>query len=169
MNETAAPPPRPGRPSARWIAASLALGAVASGLAQQLLVTVYVVDGVSMEPTLAPGQRLLVWRPCGDLTRGDLVVFRNPIEPDEVMVKRILGLPSERVEVAAERLFVGGFEIGEPYVKVGTRTGALEPQTVFEGHYFLLGDNRTESVDSRRLGPIPRRLVVGKVIWPAVR
>jgi len=40
---------------------------------------------------------------------------------------------------------------------------------VFEGHYFLLGDNRTESVDSRRLGPIPRRLVVGKVIWPAVR
>lgn len=151
---------------ARWLAGVLVLAAGGAALCQRLLVTVYVVDGVSMEPTLQPGQRLVVWRPCGALARGDLVVFRNPVEPDEVMVKRVLGLPREEVEVAHERLFVGGFEIGEPYLPPDAHTGSVEPVTVFEDHYYLLGDNRSESIDSRRFGPIPRRLVVGKVIWP---
>lgn len=101
---------------ARWLAGVLVLAAGGAALCQRLLVTVYVVDGVSMEPTLQPGQRLVVWRPCGALARGDLVVFRNPVEPDEVMVKRVLGLPREEVEVAHERLFVGA-----------SRSGALPP------------------------------------------
>ncbi len=139
-----------------------ALAAVA--LCQALLFSVCVVSGGSMKPTLAPGERVLVYRLAAEFSRGDLVVVKNPDAPDDLLVKRIVGLPREEVAARAGRLTVGEFVVSEPYVLPGTSVGDLPPSRVPEGHFFVLGDNRAESVDSRAFGAVDRRLVVGKVV-----
>lgn len=160
------PDPRPFLP--RWLSwTAVVLGCAAAALVacHALLLTVFQVDGASMEPALHHGQRLLVLRPLGEVARGDLLVFHNPIAPDEVLVKRVLGLPGEQLLTEGSHLYADGFELADPYLKPGTTTGALAPVRVEPDHFFLLGDNRNDSVDSRRLGSIPRRLVIGKVVW----
>ncbi|MCW8139192.1 MAG: signal peptidase I [Planctomycetota bacterium] len=156
------PTERPRRRAA-WIVAAAALAA-GVGVAQSLLFSVCVVRGASMRPTLAPGERVLVYKLAADLGRGDLVVLRNPDAPDDLLVKRVVGLPSERLGAHGGRLFVGEQYLAEPYVLPGTHAGDLPPAEVPAGHYFVLGDNRAESVDSRAFGAVERRLLVGKVV-----
>lgn len=142
----------------------VATALTAAGLCQALLFSVCVVSGASMKPTLAPGERVLVYRLASEFSRGDLVVVKNPDAPDDLLVKRIVGLPQEQVAARAGRLTVGEFAVPEPYVLPGTSVGDLPPSRVPEGHFFVLGDNRAESVDSRAFGAVDRRLVVGKVV-----
>jgi signal peptidase I len=129
-----------------------------------LVFQVCVVSGASMEPTLASGQRVLVFKLASAYERGDLVVFRNPDSPDDLLVKRVLALPGEQLESRAGKLTVGRFVMAEPYALAGTALGDLAPVTVPADHYYLVGDNRAESVDSRSFGAVDRRLVVGKVV-----
>lgn len=142
----------------------VATALVAVALCQSLLFSVCVVSGGSMRPTLAPGERVLVYRLASEFTRGDLVVLKNPDAPEDLLVKRVLGLPREQVAARAGRLIVGDYLVEEPYVLAGTSVGDLAPSRVPEDHYFVLGDNRAESVDSRAFGAVDRRLVVGKVV-----
>jgi signal peptidase I len=117
-----------------------------------------------MRPTLAPGARLLVLRAGASIRRGDLVVFKNPDAPDDLLVKRVVGLPSEQVASQGGHLVVGEYVMQEPYLPPGTGAGDLAPARVPPGHYYLLGDNRAESVDSRAFGAVDERLLVGKVV-----
>lgn len=142
----------------------VATALVAVALCHSLVFSVCVVSGASMRPTLAPGERVLVYRLASEFTRGDLVVVKNPDAPDDLLVKRIVALPREEVAARSGVLTVGPFVVPEPYVLRGTTIGDLPPSRVPEGHYFVLGDNRAESVDSRTFGAIDRRLVVGKVV-----
>jgi len=112
-------------------------------LVNELLLTVFVVEGISMEPTLRDGQRVLVLRAHGEIGLRDLLVFKNPTAPEEVLLKRVLGLPGE--EIRRE---------GHPPIRVP------------EAHFFLLGDNRDHSIDSRQFGTVERRLLIGKVVYP---
>lgn len=121
----------------------------------------------SMEPTLGVGDVVLVdkvtWR-LTDLRRGDLVTFTLP-DDGEDFVKRVVGLPGDRIAIEDAILKVNGVAVPEPYVD-HSRIDALYfgPVVVPEGHLFVLGDKRFGSIDSRVYGPIPLDSVDGRVL-----
>jgi len=135
----------------------------------------------SMEPTLNIGDRVLVNKLSYDLHgihRGDIVVFKSP--PDEVasdpsikdLIKRVIGLPGDRIQGIDGQVYINGKLLKESYLPPGTLTTNLPLQTVPPGRYFMMGDNRGDSEDSRFIGTIPRNLIVGRAfvrVWPLSR
>ncbi|MGH2578890.1 MAG: signal peptidase I [Actinomycetota bacterium] len=122
------------------------------------------VAGDSMRPTLEPGQFLVASRP-GRLHRGDVVVIRRPERPIEV-VKRLVGVPGDRVEAEGGRISVNGAEVWEPYASGVGPSGSWD---LGPDQYVVLGDNRDRSSDSRAFGPVDRASIVGVVrfrYWP---
>ena len=126
------------------------------------------VDGESMSPTLHGGQVVLVDELGLDLDRGDLVVFADP--QGSSSVKRVIGIPGDRVVIRDAVLSVNDQPVDEPYVDAASIDGLYTPTTVVpDGHLFVLGDNRARSVDSRAYGPVDLDDVEGKVLlrlWP---
>lgn len=170
-----------------------AVVAVALALAiQAFVVKPYLIPSVSMANTLLPGQRVLVDRLVyhyRSVHRGDIIVFRWPGHENETpLIKRVVGLPGDRLSLRNGELFVNGRPLPEAYVK--RQQGAPEqtlpafdggpvdawslatPYTVPPSHYFVMGDNRTESNDSRYWGTVPRDHIIGRaffVYWPPER
>jgi signal peptidase I len=128
-----------------------------------------VVQGRSMFPTLQDGDRCLLNRLsyiCASPRRGDLVVIHDRGE-DDLAVKRIVALPGECVRLSQGTLFVNGHRLVEPYLESGTQTVSPNGDQTYRlgaREYFVLGDNRAESEDSRYYGPISRDQVVGTLI-----
>lgn len=129
-----------------------------------------VVQGRSMMPTLEDGDRCLLNRLSYIYTspkRGDLVVLHDRGESD-LAVKRIIALPGETVRLSHGTIYVNGRPLSEPYLETGTMTippsGADQAYEVGDHEYFVLGDNRAESEDSRFYGPITRGKIVGTLI-----
>lgn len=169
------PPPWPpvrglsdaGRSSARLHAGALA--GVAAGVAVWLGVRALSrasrrVEGQSMQPSLRPGELVIVL-PAWGIRRGDVVVVRDPRHPERETVKRVLGLPGELVELGDRQLVVDGVARPEPWLPDSAAAGA-GGWRVPPGHVVVLGDNRGHSTDSRTYGPVPRALVVGRVVAP---
>jgi signal peptidase I len=140
----------------------------------------YFIPSASMEPTLMIGDRILVDKLSYHLHgvgRGDIVVFATP--PAEAadttvkdLVKRVIGLPGEVISSSGGRVFINGRPLHEPWLPPGTVTTGIRTQKVPAGEYFVMGDNRSDSQDSRFFGPIPRSLIVGRVVlrfWPLSR
>jgi len=148
----------------------------------------YIPSG-SMLPTLQVGDRIIVDKlsyHLHDVHRGDIVVFaRPPLEDQEYadLVKRVIGLPGETISSKGGSVYVDGHKLSEPWLPAGPSsfTGPLagnDPHPQFDlpgpvripaGDYYVMGDNRTDSEDSRFFGPIPKSLIVGRavaVIWP---
>ncbi len=103
-----------------------------------------------------------------EIERGDVIVFRWPNDPDLDFVKRVIGMPGETVEMRDGYVYVDGTRLDEPYVLAENRDGfTMSPRRIPEGHYFMLGDNRDESRDSRSWGTVPRSLIKGRAffIW----
>lgn len=132
------------------------------------------VDGLSMEPRVRAGELLLintVAYKLGTIRRGDVVAFRHDAPNPETYIKRIVGLPGERVEVRDGVVTVDGRALAEPYVRFTDRRSA--PAVVVPQHaYYVLGDNRAESDDSRNWGVLHEDDIVGKAlvgIWPPRR
>ena len=129
------------------------------------------VEGPSMAPTLGGGQYLLIDKVgpvIAEPRRGDVVVFHVPGHEHLDFVKRVIGLPGDTVRIADGRVFLNGEALDEPYLVHGDADD-LAPTTVPPGAYFVLGDNRPESTDSRRFGVVPAGHVVGiarAVSWP---
>jgi signal peptidase I len=128
------------------------------------------VDGYSMRPTLEDGEFVLVNKLSyrfGEVNRGDIIVFHFPMNPQEELIKRVIGLPGDRVTVQDNRVHVNGQALSEPYI---AQTPLYDGEwTVTDGHYFVLGDNRNNSNDSKDWGLLPAENVVGKAIliyWP---
>ncbi|HLG66720.1 MAG TPA: signal peptidase I [Acidimicrobiales bacterium] len=165
--------------------------AVAALLRLFVVQTFYIPSG-SMEPTLLVGDRILVNKLSYHLhgvDRGDIVVFgRPPLEAAACsgplvndLVKRVIGLPGETLSLSGGKVEIDGKPLVEPWLPGGTVTtpgpgpapfSLQHPYRVPAGMYYLLGDNRSSSCDSRYWGPIPRSLIVGKVdvrIWPLTR
>jgi signal peptidase I len=127
----------------------------------------YVVQGASMEPTVHNRERLLITKFAPrfeDLTRGDIVIFEHPREPGKRLIKRIVALPGESVEIRLGQVLIEGEVLNEPYLspEFGTH---MNSHIVAEGCYFVLGDNRSVSNDSRRLGDVHRSRIIGKAIF----
>jgi signal peptidase I len=137
----------------------------------------------SMEDTLKIGDYIMVNRfvyapttfdwersllPVRDVRRGDIVVFKWPLEPETDYIKRIIGLPGDTVELRRGYLYVNGEEVHEPFVNEAYRRHEfMSPVVVPPGNYFAMGDHRDRSSDSRVWGPVPRDLVKGRalLIW----
>jgi signal peptidase I len=122
------------------------------------------VQGNSMAPTLLPGQFLIATR-ARHVHRGDVVVVRLPARGIDA-VKRVVGLPGERVSVVDGRAAVEGRALVEPYAHGG---GASGEWTLGDRDYLVLGDDRSESTDGRTFGPVPVEAIVGVVrfrYWP---
>ena len=132
------------------------------------------VDGHSMEPTFYGQDRLVVSRVhylLGEPQRGDILVF-NSLVPSEaangtMLIKRLIGLPGETVELRDQQIHIGGQPLDETYVKEPCRISSCSERTweLGENEYFVMGDNRNNSRDSRRFGPVPLYKIVGQVIF----
>lgn len=133
--------------TARLILTPLAI-ALALAFAARAAVHIYTIPSASMAPTLQVGDHIFVTRYAGAPKRGDVIVFRTPVSTNELMVKRIAGTPGDAVEAGAGRVVI-----------------------VPAGCYFVVGDNRADSFDSRNWGVLPRDLIVGRarlVLWSSV-
>ena len=157
----------------------------------------YIPSG-SMRPTLLEGDRILVNKlsyKIHDPGRGDVVVFQQgdeghpgvlrriwntiseglgrPPDGSRDLVKRVIGLPGEILEVKSDGVYINGVKLNEPYLQTGVSMGpTYGPRQIPADHYFVMGDNRPNSSDSRVFGPIPRSAVVGRAIfmvWPPSR
>lgn len=166
----------------------LAVVAVAVALLiQAFLVKPYRIPSASMEDTLLIGDRVLVdrisWR-FSQPERGDIVVFHPPFD-GPVLIKRVIGLPNDEVSLSGGFVYINGRRLDEPYVRRvdgrqepsepfsnGLPWSLQEPYKVPAGSYFVMGDNRTDSGDSRDFGPIKRAQFVGRAFakyWPPGR
>ena len=148
----------------------------------------------SMVPTFVPGDRIFVNKfiygakvPYTNIKfprmrepeRGDIIVFRSPVEPSKFLVKRLAGLPGETIEIKNNRLWINGKVIEEPltfkkivYYNRGEYGKKGEVTEIPDGCYFALGDNSLNSIDSRYWGFVPQKNLAGKVFlihWPAKR
>jgi signal peptidase I len=135
-----------------------------------------VVEGTSMLPNLHEGERLIVDKliyykfksfSAGHIERGDVVVFWYPVNPDQSFVKRVIGLPGETVEIRNGKVFVSEKQISEPYLDPANTAsmGNMNSTPVTSGHYFVMGDNRDNSSDSRVWGLVPEKYIYGKVFF----
>lgn len=139
----------------------------------QLSIQYSIVEMSSMEPNLHNGQRLLVSKltyKFGEPQRGDIIVFKPPHidNPDKDYIKRIIGLPGETVEITNGVVYINGAPLEEPYIKDPAKS-SFAKRTIPEGEYFVLGDNRNNSNDSRSGWTVPLEDIVGKAwlsIWP---
>lgn len=119
----------------------------------------------SMEPTLKVGDRLYIEKLSDTIERGDIVVFKSTPEShlDEDMIKRVIGLPGETVEIKDGIVYVNDQPLDEPYESEKPQKD-FAPVTVPEGKLFVMGDNRNNSFDSRAWGMLPRENVIGKAV-----
>ena len=162
-------------------------------LIQAFVVKPYMIPSTSMATTLVPGQRVLVdrvtyrFRP---IQHGDIIVFHRPDDAKDILIKRVVGLPGDVLSIADGHLRVNGVAQNEPYVDRvdgvpeqtqpadasspdGSPAWSLsQPFTVPAGTYFVMGDNRVDSLDSRYWGTVPRGDVIGRAFftyWPLTR
>ena len=134
----------------------------------------YKIPSASMQPTIKIGDYLLcnqVYYRHHNPKRGDLIIFKGPIDNKKEYIKRIVGIPGDEIELRGNALFVNGRKMDEPYA-VYERAGAprvirdnFGPFTVPEDEYFVLGDNRYNSLDSRQFGTVKRHKIQGKAIF----
>lgn len=146
------------------IGIAVALAALVRGA-----VHIYSIPSASMSPTLEVGDRIVVTRYFGARPeRGHVIVFQSPRDERELLVKRVIGVPGDLIDARLGRVRIGEHTIPEAYVLREAATGAIEPQLIPANCYYVLGDNRDESLDSRSWGLVPRDRVVGRarlVLW----
>jgi signal peptidase I len=177
-----------------WEIAQTILLTVLIFLGVRAVVQNFKVEGASMEPTLHSGQYLLINKvgyarvegtplalalpndgaTAGDHylfgapQRGDIVVFRSPMQPDKDFIKRVIGVPGDTVEIRGGQVYINGAVINEPYIR--DKAPYLVPrQVVPPNHFFVLGDNRPNSSDSHVWGLVPADNIIGRAwvsYWP---
>lgn len=133
------------------------------------------VEGTSMMPALVDQERIFINKfvyrlGIGDVERGDMVVFWFPGDTSKSYIKRVIGIPGDTVAVDNGTVFVNGQPLDEPYVPEDYRDRfTFAPMHVPEGQYYVLGDHRSSSNDSRSWGTVARRYIYGKAVfvyWP---
>jgi signal peptidase I len=170
--------------SSLWAEGRLLFRDLVFALMIAALVVVFVVqpvkvEGTSMLPRLHDGERIFVnkliyyaeygWAP--KIERGDIVVFWYPNDPSKSYIKRVIGLPGEVVEVREGTVFINGAVLEEKYLDPGENAAGatLAPVEVKLNYYFVMGDNRDNSSDSRSWGLVPKKYIYGKALlryWP---
>ena len=131
------------------------------------------VEGTSMLPRLEDSDRLFINKfvyHIESIKRGDVVVFHYPRNPEISYIKRVIAIPGDHLRIDHGTVLVNGKSLDEPYVPLEYRdTHSYPEQVVPDGNYFMMGDHRSISSDSREFGPVERELIYGKaafVYWP---
>jgi signal peptidase I len=150
--------------------------AVALGLAIVVMIFLYQpvkVEGTSMNPLLSDQERIFINKfiyRFEPIERGDVVVFWYPLDRSKSFIKRVVGLPGEKIEIRDGHLYINGEELADQYVPAGYIDGSnYGPRRIPQGDYFVMGDHRDSSNDSRVFGPVPRSYIYGKAVfayWP---
>ncbi len=172
---------------------SIVIAVVLALFIRTFIVQAFKIPTGSMEPNLLVGDHLLVNKfllaptesaaervvlPTRDVHRGDVVVFKFPPDPERDFIKRVIGLPGETIELRDRRIYINGQPIDEPYAHYLPRSEATDlheitpddvrehygPETVPAGQYFVMGDNRDNSEDSRYWGFLPRDNIKGRAL-----
>ena len=151
--------------------------ALVFGFVRPVIAAPFYVGSESMVPTLMVWDRVLINKLAYDFAepqRGDIVLFESLEGGEEPLIKRVVGLPGDTLEVRAGTLYVNGRRQREPYVNCRFRNlqPPYGPIEVPEGHYFMMGDNRGNSADSRVFGPVPEENLIGEALfrfWPPGR
>jgi signal peptidase I len=173
---------QPGKTKARVQGVLLAVAVIVIvGLLRAFVVTSFEVPAAAMERTLhgctgCESDVVMVNRLSyrfSDVSRTDVVVFDRPRAApttDKELIRRVIGLPGETVSAHGGRVFIGAKALAEPYVNSTCRgTAAFAPVKIPAGHYFVMGDNRCASADSRTFGTVAKQSIVGRavmVMWP---
>ena len=154
---------------------------VVFALATAIFIVIFViqpvkVEGTSMQPRLIDQERIFVNRfiyRFTDVHRGDIVVFWYPRDKSKSFIKRVLGVPGDAIEIRYGSVYVNGEKVNEPYLKPEFLDhDHLRKVIVPPEHFFVLGDHRNSSNDSRNWGFVPRNLIYGKAVfryWPVSR
>lgn len=131
------------------------------------------VEGTSMMPSLDDQERIFVNKfvyRLEPIQRGDIVVFRYPRDPSKSFIKRVIGVAGDKIRIEGGRVFVNGASLAEDYVPESYEDERSYPEiTVPENSFFVLGDHRTMSNDSRDFGPVDQSYIYGKAVfgyWP---
>src|ERR1039457_4302930 len=136
------------------------------------------VEGTRMPPGLDDQERIFINKftyrfGLGNIERGDTVVFRAPVDDKKSYIKRIIGLPGDRVRIEQGQVYVNGLALVENYIQADYRDySSMEEKVAPPGKYFVLGDHRNSSSDSRAWGWVPRENIYGKAVfayWPLAR
>lgn len=167
-----APEPAKGNGLGLWLR-DIVISAAVSVLIITFLYQPVRVEGTSMLPRLEDHDRLFinkfVYR-ISSIHRGDVVVFHYPRDPEKSYIKRVIGLPGDRIYIDRGRVYVNGKDLRESYVPEEFRdTRSMAEMVVPEDTYFMMGDHRSISSDSREFGPVDRDLIYGKAVfvyWP---
>lgn len=175
--------------AARWVRTLVewvVVLAVALGIAllvRTFVIQTYFIPSISMEPTLQVGDHILVLKAAYRFTSpaiGDVIVFKAPpqehqsCQDPEVqdLVKRIIALPGDTIRSSGNTIYVDGKVLAQPWQHTAQIGSAIRNQLVPANHYFVMGDNRPESCDSRVWGTVPRSDIIGKAVlifWPLSR
>lgn len=171
--------------AAEW-AKAIAIAVILVLVIRWLLFTPFIVDGPSMHPNFYTGERIIVNKAIYDLRKpkvGEVIVFHVPSEGRD-FIKRVIAVPGDTVKVEGDTVTVNGQVIDEPYIKDELKAkhslnqlyndkdfpnSSVPDGTVPSGHVFVMGDNRSDSTDSRMIGYIPYKDIVGRadlVFWP---
>ncbi len=166
-------PSKAGQSAWRWVREAV----LSLGISIFIIVFLYQpvkVEGTSMMPGLADQERIFINKYAyrmGAIERGDVVVFRYPGDPSKNYIKRIVGVPGDRIEIVRGAVLVNGSHLEESYVpKQFQDDRSMSEVTVPAGSYFVLGDHRNLSSDSRDFGTVEREAIFGKAVfayWPA--
>ncbi len=177
-------PPSSERPRLRRVsllheAAQTLLFLVAVYVLLEMTIPRSVVLSISMEPNLIAEQRLLISRISylvGDPARGEIVVFVPPNQPPDEppLIKRLIGLPGETISFQDTAVYINGMKLDEPYINESCQPGRCPNKSLQLGddEYFMMGDNRNHSRDSRSFGPIPHSQIIGRAVlrwWPPTK
>ncbi|MBI3404837.1 MAG: signal peptidase I [Acidobacteria bacterium] len=152
---------------------------IAVALALVIIVFLYQpvkVEGTSMTPLLSDQERIFINKfvyHYQSIQRGDIVVFWYPMDSSKSFIKRVIALPGETVEIQQGRVLINGVPLDEPYVPAQfADAGYYGPIKVPADHFFVMGDHRSSSNDSRVFGPVHERHIYGKAVfsyWPVER
>ena len=171
--QATAPAPRRFWPTLAGWARDLGISIVVSALIIVFLYQPVKVEGTSMLPGLTDQERIFINKfvyHLEPIERGDIVVFLYPRDTSKSYIKRVIAVGGDRVAISDGRVYVNGKRLREPYVPADFRDDrSMDEITVPQGSYFMLGDHRSSSSDSRDFGPVERKYVYGKAVfvyWP---
>jgi signal peptidase I len=163
----------------KYIVLNILAAAIVSILLINYVASAYRIRGSSMNSTLRDRERIIISKislALGDINRFDIVVFSKPNEPDKSLIKRVIGLPGETIEIKKGDVYIDNKKLDQPFLKRKKhfiyRADFMKPLVIPGNHYFVMGDNRAVSQDSRYFGPVPREYIYGETLfryWPLSR
>ena len=163
----------------KYIVLNILVAAISAILLVNYVAAAYKIRGDSMNSVLKDEERVIISRlalKTGVIDRFDIVVLHKPNEPGKSIIKRVIGLPGEIIEIKDGDVYIDNKKLEQPFLAGKEyppyKKDTLNPLLIQQDHYFVMGDNREVSQDSRNFGPVPEKYIFGKTIfryWPLSR